>query len=112
MDYSMQEVDRGDVWVRCHGPLPKGFVYRGHRHWIDHDSFVHEGTVLSVKYRQQRDGQIVLEKTYIGPCRFLVAAGLFHEIEILSEEGRWDCEFKKPSENSALSEIFNKELLN
>ena len=23
----MEEIDRGDLWVRCHGPFEKGFVY-------------------------------------------------------------------------------------
>jgi hypothetical protein len=107
----MRETDSGDLWIRHHGPFDKGFVYRGHRHWVDHNSFVHEGTEISVKYRHQKNGPIVLEKKYLGPCRFLVAAGLFHEIEILSEFGEWDCEFKKPVENSALLDVFNQELL-
>jgi hypothetical protein len=106
----MKEVDRGEVWVRCHGPFPKGYVYQGHRHWIDHNSFVHEGTELKVKYRQRKDGPIVKESVYVGPCRFLVAAGLFHEIEVRSTEGYWDCEFKNFGTDSPLHGVFNKEL--
>jgi hypothetical protein len=106
----MEEVDRGDLWVRCHGPFEKGFVYRGHRHWIDHNSYVHEGTEISVKYRYQQDSEVVKEVIYSGPCRFLVAAGLFHEIEVLSDEGKWDCEFAKPADDSPLKLVFNKEL--
>lgn len=108
---TMHEVDRGDLWVRCHGPFDKGFVYRGHRHWIDHHNYVHEGTQIKVSYRQRKDDSVVKEVIYTGPCRFLVAAGLFHEIEILSEEGRWDCEFPKPENDSPLQGVFNQELI-
>jgi hypothetical protein len=106
----MNEIDRGDMWVRCHGPFPAGFVYNGHRHWIDHDSYVHEGTTLKIKYRYTRHGEVALEREYTGPCRVLIAAGIFHEIEVVSEEGRWDCEFKKPEEQSVLSGVYNQEL--
>jgi len=108
---TMKEVDQGDVFVRCHGPFDKGFVYRGHRHWIDHDSYVHEGTILSVKYRHHKDGEIIKESVYKGPCRFVVFAGLFHEIEILSEEGYWDCEFKKPEMGSPVHGVYSQELI-
>jgi hypothetical protein len=107
---TIKEVDRGDLWVRCHGPFEKGFVYKGHRHWIDHNSFVHEGTIIKVKYRQKKDGPVVKESIYDGPVRFFVAAGLFHEIEVLSKEGQWDCEFFKPEFNSPVSDVFNEEL--
>ena len=107
----MKEIDRGNVWVRCHGPFNKGFVYSGHRHWIDHNSYVHEGTTIKVKYRHVKDGQIVKETIYNGPCRFMVAAGLFHEIEVLSSKGEWDCEFAKPEPDSPIAGVFNKELL-
>lgn len=107
----MQELDRGDIFVRCHGPFERGYIYRGHRHWIDHNSFVHEGTTLKVRYRHQHDGAVVKESTYTGPCRFLVAAGLFHEIEVVSEQGHWDCEFTKPEQGSPLSDVFNQELI-
>jgi len=107
----MEEVDRGDFFVRCHGPFDKGFVYRGHRHWIDHNSFVHEGTTIKVSYRHFKDGPIIKTSEYVGPCRFPVAAGLFHEIEVISEEGRWDCEFPKPEPDSPLKGVFNKELI-
>lgn len=108
---TMREVDRGDIFVRCHGPFAKGFVYRGHRHWIDHNSYVHEGTVLAVKYRCHKEGVIVKEAVYTGPYRFLVSAGLFHEIEILSEEGYWDCEFKKPEIDSPVHGVFSQEMI-
>ena len=108
---SMHEVDRGDLWVRCHGPFERGYVYHGHRHWIDHNSFVHEGTTLTVRYRHRQKDVVVKEITYTGPCRFLVAAGLFHEIEVVSEEGRWDCEFTKPENDSPLVGVFNQELI-
>jgi hypothetical protein len=106
-----REVDRGDVWVRCHGPFEKGFVYKGHRHWIDHDSYVHEGTTLVVRYRDAMKGPVLREIQYQGPCRFFVAAGLYHEIEVLSEEGNWDCEFKKIPVDSPVYPRFNQELL-
>ena len=104
-------VDRGDTWVRCHGPFEKGFVHKGHRHWIDHNSYVHEGTVIKVRYRHHKDAPVVKETVYTGPCRFLVAAGLFHEIEVLSEEGQWDCEFVKPPTDSPLQGLFNQEMI-
>lgn len=104
------EIDRGDVWVRCHGPFPCGFIYTGHRHWIDHDSYVHPGTILKVRYRHKKHDSVIKEVTYTGPCRFLVAAGLFHEIEVVSEDGRWDCEFKKPEPDSPLTGIYNQEM--
>lgn len=107
----MKSVDRGDIWVRCHGPYKKGLVYQGHRHWIDHDSYVHPGTILIVRYRTQKEGPVIKETIYEGPCRFLVAAGLFHEIEIVSEEAYWDCEFKKPEPDSPLNELYNQEML-
>lgn len=107
----MREEDRGDLWVRCHGPFSKGFVYRGHRHWVDHNSFVHAGTVIKVKYRHQQNASIVKETVYVGPCRFLVAAGLFHEIEVLSDTAFWDCEFAKPDCDSPLIGVYNKELI-
>jgi hypothetical protein len=107
----MREVDQGDIWVRCHGPLPQGFVYRGHRHWVDHDSYVHPGTTIRVKYKYSLDGEPVKETVYVGPCRFLVAAGLFHEIEVISEEAYWDCEFKKPDLDSPLIGLYNQEML-
>jgi hypothetical protein len=103
--------DRDDVFVRCHGPLEKGFVHCGHRHWIDHDSFVHEGSVLVVRYRMQKGGPVVDERTYVGPCRFKVAAGIFHEIEVVSDEARWDCEFVKPDAGSVVASVFHHELL-
>jgi hypothetical protein len=106
----MHEVDRGDLWVRCHGPFEQGFVYRGHRHWVDHDSFVHSGTKLRVKYRYSADGRVIREAEYTGPCRFLVAAGVYHEIEVLSAEGAWDCEFKKPPPDSPLALVFTHEV--
>jgi hypothetical protein len=104
------EIDRGDVWVRCHGPFQNGFIYNGHRHWIDHDSYIHEGTTLRIRYRHQKDGGVVMEEVYTGPCRVLIAAGIYHEIEVLSEQGSWDCEFKKPKEPSPLTGIYNQEL--
>lgn len=107
---TMREDDRGEVFVRCHGPFDKGFIYRGHRHWIDHNSYVHDGTQIKVSYRHHKEGSVVKESIYSGPCRFLVAAGLFHEIEILSQEGRWDCEFTKPEFDSPLQGVFNQEL--
>jgi len=107
----MHTEDRGDTFARCHGPFNQGFVHRGHRHWIDHDSFVHEGTTLRVRYRHKQSGPVVTEQTYVGPCRFLVAAGVFHEIEVLSEEGRWDCVFRKPEPGSAVADVFHHELL-
>lgn len=107
---SSRTEDRGDVFVRCHGPFEKGFVYKGHRHWIDHMSYVHPGTRLVVRYRHDRRGPVKAEQVYEGPCRFLVAAGLCHEIEILSDEGQWDCEFKKPPEDSPLAGIYSDEL--
>jgi len=108
---TMKEFNCANCFVRRHGPFPKGFVYRGHRHWIDHNSFVHDGTTLKVKYRHHKEGPIVKEAIYQGPCRFLVAAGLFHEIEIMSEEGHWDCEFVKPDSDSPLQGVFNQELI-
>lgn len=108
---TMSTEDRGDTFVRCHGPFEAGFVYRGHRHWIDHQSFVHPGTKLRVRYRHQRDGAVVAERDFEGPCQFLVAAGLFHEIEVMSDEGRWDCIFTKPERGSALESVYHNELL-
>lgn len=102
---------RDRMFVRCHGPLERGFVHRGHRHYIDHDSFVHEGTTLVVRYRLKREGPILDERTYVGPVRFKVAAGVFHEIEVVSEEGSWDCEFQIPEAGSAVTDVFHNELL-
>jgi hypothetical protein len=102
--------DRGDLWVRSHGPYFRGYVYSGHRHWVDHYSFVHEGTTLIVRYRYVKNGPVVKQTLYHGPCRFLVAAGLFHEIEIGSEMGYWDCEFVKPDEDSPLLNVYTREL--
>jgi hypothetical protein len=107
---STTEVDRGDLWVRCHGPFDRGFVYHGHRHWIDHETFVHGDTSLIVRYRATKHGEVLQERTFTGPCRFLVAAGLFHEIEVVSERGNWDCEFKKPGADSPLVAIYNQDL--
>lgn len=106
----MEELDRGDIFVRCHGPFDKGFVYRGHRHWIDHDSYVHHGTRLKVKYRHSLDGPVIKELEYEGPCRFLVKAGLYHEIQVISDKGYWDCEFKKPPPDSPLACVFSHEV--
>lgn len=108
---TMHTEDRGDTFVRCHGPFEAGFVYRGHRHWIDHQSYVHPGTRLTVRYRHRKDGAVVAERTYEGPCEFLVAAGVFHEIEILTDDGRWDCIFRKPEPDSAVADVYHKELL-
>ena len=98
-------------WVRCHGPFEKGFVYSGHRHWVDHMSYVHEGTSISVKFRHQNNGPVVTQKTFDGPCRFFVAAGVFHEIEVLSDLGVWNCEFDVPESDSPVAAVFNHELL-
>jgi hypothetical protein len=103
--------DRGETFARCHGPFNRGFVHKGHRHWIDHDSVVHEGTVLRVRYRHQKEGRVVDERTYVGPCKFKVAAGIFHEIEVMSEEGEWDCVFLKPAAGSAVSDVYHLEML-
>lgn len=107
----MRHEERDDLFVRCHGPFEKGFVYRGHRHWIDHQSFVRPGTKLVVRYRLNNNAPPVREVEYEGPCRFLVAAGLFHEIEILSDVGFWDCEFKKPPADSPLGGLYHQEML-
>jgi hypothetical protein len=107
----MNEIDRDKFFVRCHGPFEKGFKYSGHRHWIDHNTFVHQGTVLLVRYRRHKNGEVVKEQFYTGPCRFLIAAGLFHEIEVISDAGQWDCEFEKPESDSPLQGIFNQELI-
>jgi hypothetical protein len=106
-----RENDANELFIRCHGPFDQGFKYSGHRHWIDHYTFVHDKTVLLVRYRLHKDGTVVKEQTYEGPCRFLVAAGLFHEIEVLSEIGKWDCEFQKPDLDSPLQSVFNQELI-
>lgn len=107
----MKESINNGVFVRTHGPFCRGFKYNGHRHWIDHYSYVHEGTELVVRYRMQKNDAVYKEEKYAGPCRFLVAAGLFHEIEIVSENGEWSCEFKVPEDSSPHISIYNRELL-
>jgi len=97
---------RDGLAVRPHGPFPKGFVYNGHRHWVDHYTYVHEGTVLLVKYKYKQHGEGVKQTTFTGPCRFLTAAGLFHEIEVISDTGLWDCEFVIPENDSPLINVF------
>lgn len=110
MTDSTNKPDRGDLWVRSHGPYFLGYVYQGHRHWIDHDTFVHPGTRLFVRYKFQKNGPVVKQHIFEGPCRFLTAAGLFHEIEVASEVGYWDCEFVVPDKDSPLITVFNSEL--
>lgn len=105
----MQELERDNFFVRCHGPFEKGFVHRGHRHWIDHYTFVHDGTKISIKYRSEKDGVIRKQSVVEGPARTFIAAGIFHEIEVLSDVGYWDCEFTIPDGFKDLTDFFVNE---
>ena len=108
----MRVFDRDGVRVRRHGPYLHGAVYSGHRHFTDHQTFVHEGTRLQIEYRIRPTDQVPLRTDDVeGPARVLIAAGLFHTITILSDEGWWDCEFAIPPEGSPLARVFADEMI-
>lgn len=108
----MRVFDQEGVRIRRHGPYTEGAVYRGHRHFTDHQTFVHEGTRLRIEYRiRAGDHAPLMSEEVEGPARVLIAAGLFHTIIVLSDEGWWDCEFKIPEPGSPLARVFADEML-
>jgi hypothetical protein len=106
----MRLEDRGDTFARIHDEYGRGFRYRGHRHYIDHDTVLVQGSVC-VRHRLTKDGPVAREERFDAPSRFTVYAGVFHEIEVLTDEARWECVFRKPPEGSPIANLYNQELL-
>lgn len=98
-------MNKPEVYINNHGPHEKGYIHAGHRHFIDHYTFVHEGTTISIKYRAQQNTQVKKHNIVSGPAKVFIAAGLFHEIEVLSEVGSWDCEFTVPEGFEGLEDL-------
>jgi hypothetical protein len=90
--------DHGARRVIKHGPFPRGTAIKGHRHFIDHDTFVHEGSTIEVEYRHRTSDLAFAVQIYSGPVRFLVRAGVYHLITAVSDGARWDCEFVNPND--------------
>lgn len=107
----MRLEDRGDTFARIHDEYGQGFVYRGHRHYTDHETRLLTGSIC-VRYRLQKDGPVQREARFDTPDRFTVHAGVFHEIEVLTDEARWECIFKKPPADSPLAgQLYHQEMI-
>jgi len=102
-------MSKPEVFINNHGPYEKGYVHKGHKHFIDHYTFVHDKTTVSIKYRAQKDEEARKRDVVIGPARVFIAAGLFHEIEVLSDAGSWDCEFTVPEGFEDWGSFFSNE---
>jgi hypothetical protein len=82
----------GGIYFRRIGPLRKGDIADGHRHYRDHITAVMTGSVR-VKYRQSLDGAPLKSAVFIAPINFEVAAELYHEIEALEDGTSYLCLF-------------------
>lgn len=102
-------VNKPEVYINNHGPYENGYIHKGHKHFIDHYTIVHAGTTISIKYRTHKDEEVRKHDVVSGPARVFIAAGLFHEIEVLSDSGSWDCEFTIPEGFEDFGPYFSNE---
>ena len=95
--------------VACRGPFPKGFVRQGHKHVFDHHMRVPINSTLKVTFYQQLGQTPLREEIITGPISILAEKNIYHQIEVLSDEGYWDCEFEfapnTPEINKYIGEI-------
>ena len=80
----------GGLYIRPFGPLKAGAFHEGHRHFIDHATFVEYGAVrIDWKAEDGRNGVVVVEAPNFIP----VKATAVHKVTALIEGTRYRCIF-------------------
>jgi hypothetical protein len=84
----------GGIYFRKFGPLAKGFVHEGHRHYQDHITSLMTGAVR-VKYRLVNDlaSDPLRSAVFFAPINFEIKANVYHEIEVLEDGTSYQCLF-------------------
>ena len=89
----------GGIYFRKHGPFKAGGRVEGHRHYVDHVTFLSSDRVR-VLYRKALSDAPFKEVEIVAPFFFEVAADTYHEIQALEDGTAWACIFAVPPEEA------------
>ncbi len=101
IDQSTADIHRGGTiggfYVRHNGPYAKGQVINGGEHFIDHCTNHLSGKKI-VRWISKSGESMELH--VMTPCKYLIAADIKHEFEILEDGTEWECWFSEAEANA------------